>query len=124
MAFLACATVYAPGSIGNLGPGLDVLGCAVEGAGDAVVAQWHDQPGLVILDPGHPDLPRQAEQHASGIAALGVIRRATALGITHPARGIALSVRKGLPLAAGQGGSAASAVAGALAVTASSGSDT
>lgn len=116
MAFLARATVYTPGSIGNLGPGLDVLGCAVEGAGDSVVAAWHDAPGVVLLEPGHPDLPREAREHASGIAAMAVVRRATALGSTQPARGIALTVRKGLPLAAGQGGSAASAVAGALAV--------
>jgi homoserine kinase len=28
------ATAFAPGSIGNVGPGLDVLGLAVAGAGD------------------------------------------------------------------------------------------
>ncbi|HSA55413.1 MAG TPA: homoserine kinase [Gemmatimonadaceae bacterium] len=116
MSYLARTTVYAPGSIGNLGPGLDVLGCAVEGAGDAVVAEWCDEPGVVLREPGHPELPRRAAEHAAGIAALSVVRHATTLGTTHPARGIALSVRKGLPLAAGQGGSAASAVAGALAV--------
>ena len=27
---------FAPGGIGNLGPGLDVLGCAVTGVGDSV----------------------------------------------------------------------------------------
>lgn len=118
MTFLAHATAYAPGSIGNFGPGLDVLGCAVEGLGDEVTAEWHDVPGVTVIDPGHPDLPAATERHASGIAALAVVRRATSLGTTTPARGIALRVRKGLPLAAGQGGSAASAVAGAAAVNA------
>jgi homoserine kinase len=118
MSFLTRATAYAPGSIGNLGPGLDVLGCAVEGAGDSVIAEWSDEPGVVLRDPGHPDLPKAAAQHASGIAAMAVVRRATTLGTTRPAGGIALTVRKGLPLAAGQGGSAASAVAGAVAVNA------
>ena len=40
------------------------------------------------------------------------------MGATTPAGGIALRVTKGLPLSAGQGGSAASAVAGAAAVNA------
>ena len=31
-------TAFAPGSVGNLGPGLDVLGLAVAGAGDWVTA--------------------------------------------------------------------------------------
>jgi homoserine kinase len=61
-------------------------------------------------------------QHASAIAALAVVRRATHLGATTPAGGIALRCSKGLPLSAGQGGSAASAVAGAHAVNALIGS--
>jgi homoserine kinase len=44
------------------------------------------------------------------------------MGATTPAGGIALTVTKGLPLSAGQGGSAASAVAGAAAVNALIGS--
>jgi homoserine kinase len=118
MPFLPRATAFAPGSIGNFGPGLDILGCAVEGAGDTVTAEWCDATEVVLLDPGHADLPKEADRHTAGIAAIDVVRRATALGTTHPARGIALRVRKGLPLAAGQGGSAASAVAGAVAVNA------
>ena len=66
-----------------------------------------------MLDPGHAELPREAERHASGLAALAVLRRGRA---SPPDRGIGLRVRKGLPLSGGQGGSAASAVAGAVAV--------
>jgi len=114
----ARATAFAPGSIGNVGPGLDILGCAVDIGGDTVIAAWCDEPGVVIREPGHPDLPHEADRHTAGIAALAVVRRATALGLTHPAHGIALRVQKGLPLSAGQGGSAASAVGGAVAVNA------
>jgi homoserine kinase len=122
MSHLLRATAYSPGSIGNLGPGLDVLGCALDIGGDSVSAEWTAEPGLVIADAGHPDLPLAAEQHASGIAALGVLGRAASLGAGTGGRGIALRVVKGLPLAAGQGGSAASAVAGAAAVNALLGS--
>jgi homoserine kinase len=109
---------FAPASIGNVGPGLDVLGAAVTGAGDSVVAEWCDADGVVIAEAGHPELPTETERHSSGIAALAVIHAATALGMARPRRGIALRASKGLPLSAGQGGSASSAVAGAAAVNA------
>lgn len=105
---------YAPGGIGNLGPGLDVLGCAITGAGDEVHAWWTDTPGVTIVDAGHPDLPTDPSRNACAIAARSVLDRA--VGIYGGAeRGIALSVHKGLPLSAGQGGSSASAVAAAVA---------
>jgi threonine synthase len=108
--------VFAPGCIGNIGPGLDILGLAVTGPGDSVRATGSRTPGVTITDPGHPELPRDAERHASGIAALAVLRRAGYEG------GVSLAVTKGLPLAGGQGGSAASGVAAAVAVNALIGS--
>jgi homoserine kinase len=108
--------VFAPGGVGNVGPGLDVLGLAVQGAGDSVAAEWLAERGLRVLDPGHPDLPREAERHTSALAARAVLARVGPS--TLRGRGIGLSVTKGLPLSGGQGGSAASAVAGAVAVNA------
>lgn len=105
-------TAYAPGSVGNVGPGLDILGLALAGAGDEVELAWRPGTEIVITDPGHPDLPVDPARHASAIAARAVLRRA---GIE---RGLTLVVRKGLPLSGGQGGSAASAVAGAVAANA------
>src|SRR3954469_16568617 len=101
----------APGGIGNFGPGLDVLGCAVAGLSDRVWAVRDDEhTGIRIDRPGHPDLPRDATRHASGIAAMEVVRITGRSDV-----GISLRVEKGLPLAGGQGGSAASAVAAAVA---------
>ena len=105
-----------------MGPGLDVLGCAVTGAGDTVVAEWCDVPGIVIRDAGHPELPTDPALHSSAIAAAAVFRQALGAAIRRPAPGIALTVKKELPLSAGQGGSAASAVAGAVAAHALCGS--
>src|SRR5574337_535602 len=105
-------TAFAPGSVGNLGPGLDILGLAVEGIGDEVTARPAARAGVVIQDPGHPDLPSDPARHAAGIAAAHVLARA---GVD---AGVELLCRKGLPLSGGQGGSAASAVAGAVAVNA------
>jgi homoserine kinase len=92
---------------------LDILGCAVSGPGDIVDAERTGAAGVRLDDPGHPDLPADPARHTAAIAASEVLRRT---GHTHV--GIAMRVRKGLPLAGGQGGSAASAIAGAAAANA------
>ncbi len=111
------ARVFAPGSIGNLGPAFDSLGLAVAGLGDTVTARCIDGgPGspkveqVRIDSAGHPDLPLDPDLNSAGIAARDVLRRAGSR------IAIALSIEKGLPLSAGLGGSAASAVAAAKAV--------
>jgi homoserine kinase len=108
---------FAPGGIGNLGPGIDILGCAITGPGDVVKATVIEGHGVRIDDPGHPALPTDPERHASAIAASEVLRRAQATSV-----GVSLRVEKHLPLAGGQGGSAASAIAAAVAVNALLGS--
>jgi homoserine kinase len=108
----ARVTAFAPGGVGNVGPGLDILGLALAGPGDTVGAEWIEEPGLRILQPGHPDLPTNPAKHTAGLAASAVAARA---GIALR-RGIGLTITKGHPLSGGQGGSAASAVAAAVAV--------
>ena len=112
----SAVTAYAPGGVGNVGPGLDILGLAVAGLGDRVRAEWTHGGGIHLLDCGHVGLPSDPDRHTSALAARAVLEAA------HEAlpagRGISLTVTKGLPLAGGQGGSAASAVAGAVAVNA------
>jgi homoserine kinase len=78
-----------------------------------VTATLIDSRGVRVDASGHPDLPTDPRLHASAIAAADVLRRSG-----NHAAGVALRVEKGLPLAGGQGGSAASAVAGALATNA------
>ncbi len=104
---------FAPGSIGNVGPGLDILGLALAGAGDVVEAARARTAGVVVLDAGHPDLPVEAGANTAALAAQAVLRAAGRLDA-----GLTLRITKGLPLSGGQGGSAASAVAGAVATDA------
>ncbi|HEX4469892.1 MAG TPA: homoserine kinase, partial [Gemmatimonadaceae bacterium] len=111
----AHARVYAPGGIGNMGPGLDILGCALTGRGDVVELAFSDEPSqtpIRILEPGSPELSSDPARHAAAIAAMAVLRTAH----VRPQRSLVMQVTKGLPLAGGQGGSAASAVAGAVAM--------
>jgi homoserine kinase len=106
---LDAVTVYAPGSVSNLGSGFDCLGIACTGMGDTVRAQRTSSSGVRVLRVSDPRIPLQAERNTAGIAATAVLRRSGA------SIGLELEVEKGLALAAGLGGSAASAVAGAVA---------
>ena len=91
-------TASAPGGIGNIGPGLDVLGCAVVGARDEITVARRDEPGIEVADAGHHDLPRDPARHTAALAAAAVLRRA---GAKH---GLTLWCRKGLPLSGGKEG--------------------
>jgi len=108
---------FAPGTVANLGPGLDILGLALKGAGDTVFVERSAGRDVTIRSSGHPDIPSETMRNTAGIAAVRVLERAGAGGT-----GLAIDVSKGLPLSAGQGGSAASAAAAAVAVNALLGS--
>jgi homoserine kinase len=106
-------SVFAPGSVGNIGPGLDIMGLALDGAGDTVIAERAGEGTVTVLDSGHPDIPADARSNTAALAALAALRAAG-----RETAGLTLRITKGLPLAGGQGGSAASAVAGAVAANA------
>jgi homoserine kinase len=104
---------YAPGSTSNVGPGFDCLGIAVAGIGDRVAAGLRSGPGVRVLSCSDPRIPTDAASNTAALAAAQVLQRT---GRSH--EGIDLEIEKGLPLAGGLGGSAASAVAGAVAADA------
>jgi homoserine kinase len=111
-------TAYAPASIGNVGVGYDMLGLAVTGAGDRVSARRVDGAGVVMKEVRgmdgeiHAALSIDATQNTASLAADALWRDAGESG------GVELIVHKGIPLQSGMGSSAASAVAGAVAVNA------
>jgi homoserine kinase len=105
-------TVYAPGSSSNLGAGFDCLGLALTGRGDSVTASRSATPGVRVTAVSDARIPLDPDRNTAALGARAVLRRAG------EEFGIELSIQKGLPLAAGLGGSAASAVAGAVAAEA------
>ena len=113
------ATVFAPASIGNVGPGFDVLGLAVEGVGDEVRLERTDGPSTIeeITGVDAELLPRAAEKNVVTVAAEAMLR---ALG---EGGGVRVWLHKGIPQSGGLGGSAASSVAGAHAAAVASGHD-
>jgi homoserine kinase len=115
---IATAEAFAPATIANLGVGFDIVGLALREPGDHVRAEWSDEPGMTVTsitgDGGR--LPRDAAKNTACVAAQSVLR------LVGESRGVRLTIDKGLPLASGLGSSAASAVAGAVAVNALLGS--
>jgi homoserine kinase len=106
-------TAFAPATVSNVACGFDVLGFALASPGDEVTARL--VPAGVHIDGIAGDdgrLPRDAARNTAGVAAQALL---TACG---ERRGVALTIRKGLPLASGLGGSAASAAAAVVAVNA------
>jgi len=105
-------TAFAPATVANLGPGLDVLGLALAAPGDRVTARRVEGRGVKIAtvtgDGGALSL--DPEKNTAGIAATATLAKA---GI---ATGISLTLDKGLPIGSGLGSSAASAAAAAYAV--------
>jgi homoserine kinase len=114
MAEGATAIASAPASIGNVGVGFDVLGLAFDAVRDRVTAVREAAPGVRLgtvsgLIASLPDTP---ETNTALAAARALLDHAGA------DFGVRLSIEKGVPLSAGMGGSAASAVAAAAAVNA------
>ena len=106
-------TAFAPATVSNVACGFDVLGFALASPGDEVTARL--VPSGVSIDDITGDsgrLPRSAERNTAGVAAQALLHTAG------ERRGVALTIRKGLPLASGLGGSAASAAAAVVAVDA------
>lgn len=109
-----CASASAPASIGNVGVGFDILGQAFDAARDLVTAVREEQPGVRLgrVTGLVTSLPADPSANTALAAAQAVLAASEAGG------GMRLSIDKGVPLAAGMGGSAASAVAGAAAANA------
>lgn len=108
------AWASAPASIGNVGVGYDVLGLAFDAARDRVRAARNDQAGICLGNVSGlvTSLPERVDQNCALAAGNAVLRASGAKF------GVILDIEKGIPLSAGMGGSAASAVAAAGAVNA------
>ncbi|GAB4401342.1 MAG: homoserine kinase [Microscillaceae bacterium] len=101
--------VFAPATIGNIGPGFDVLGLAIQHLGDVVEARKVAQ-GVHIREI-HSEMPltNDPRKNTAGIAATEVLR------ILNIEGGVELKIHKGMPSGSGLGSSAASAAAAAFA---------
>ena len=102
---------FAPGSVSNVCCGFDALGFALEAPGDLVLVEAAEEPGVVIASISGDDgrLPHDPRRNTASVAVTALLARLGA------ARGIRISIEKGLALASGMGSSGASAVAAVVA---------
>jgi homoserine kinase len=111
-------TAFAPASIGNVAVGFDMLGLALEGVGDRVLARRTDSDGITIAEVRgidgeiHPYLSTDPRTNTASIAAQALWDAQGGSG------GVEIKVHKGVPLQSGMGSSAASAVAAVVATNA------
>ncbi len=108
---LTDVTAFAPATVANVAIGFDILGHTVEAIGDRVRVRRTDEPGvrIVAIDGIAGALPVEPERNTAGRAVQAMHED---LELDH---GFELEINKGIPLASGLGGSAASAVAAVVA---------
>lgn len=108
------ATAFAPACVGNVGVGFDFLGHSIKGPGDHASVHRTQAPRVQISNiRGIAEgIPTDAARNTAGVA-LDSLRRRLKLE-----DGFAVELDKGIPLASGMGGSAASCVAALVAANA------
>jgi len=108
------ATAFAPASVGNVAIGFDILGFAVDALGDRVSVARRTSPGVAIgaVRGVAGPLPPDPRDNTAGRALLALLEA------REPGFGFLIEIDKGIPLGAGLGGSAASAVAAVVAANA------
>lgn len=111
------ATATAPATVANVGPGFDVLGFALAEPCVKITATVLDSMGgKLTLTADSPEIPLDPMLNTAGFAAMSLLAHNNATP------NIALHIHAGIPVGSGLGSSAASAVAGAMAVNAVLGS--
>ena len=108
------ARAFAPGSVGTVGVGFDVLGHSIAGIGDVATVRRIEAPTVRIsaIRGAVTDLPLEAARNTAGMALIA-LRESLALPF-----GFEIEIDKGIPLGSGLGGSAASCVAALVAANA------
>ena len=110
------ATAFAPATVANVAVGFDILGFAIESVGDIVTVSTTDRTTVRIKEivndtstPGALDISLDPTRNA---ATVGLMKLCDELRLNF---GFDVTIRKGIALGSGMGGSAASAVAALVA---------
>lgn len=112
---MGSAKAFVPATVGNVGPGFDVLGLAVSGLGDEVDVTLIDSDRSEVgrVEGRDADqVPMDPEKNVAVIAAEAMLRK---LNVDKKVR---VNLSRKIPLAGGLGSSAAASVGGALAACA------
>lgn len=102
---MRAATASAPCTVGNFGPGFDVLSLALDRRGDTVTLREADADRVTTTGPGAEDVPADRKANCA-TRALDFLRETTGVRARFD-----VTVHKGMPPGSGLGSSASSAAA-------------
>jgi homoserine kinase len=105
-------TAFAPATVANVAVGFDILGFSVDQVGDEVTVSILDgkrEVEITEISGVVTELPKDASKNTASVALQAMISE---LGLSH---GFSLSIKKGISMSSGMGGSAASSVAAVVA---------
>lgn len=103
--------VFAPATVANVACAFDVLGFAIDGVGDEIIARKTEKLGVFIKEISSPfgTLPLDPTKNTAAVSIQAFLN-------AHGSKiGIEIEIRKGIPYGGGMGSSAASAAAGVFA---------
>lgn len=106
--------VFAPASVANVACGFDVLGFALDKPGDEIIVRFSDQHQrlrITEITGAKGKLPFEVEKNTAGYSAQRLLEH-----LGEEKRGIDMEIHKKMPFGSGLGSSAASAVAGVMAI--------
>lgn len=105
---LSKVKLKSPGTVANLVCGFDILGLALSEPYDIMEFEWIDEPGVVIVNKDHYNLPTEPEKNVAGVVLLAALEKAKST------KGIKVSIEKHIKPGSGLGSSAASAAGAAV----------
>ena len=102
--------IFSPATVANVSCAFDILGFAVEKAGDRMTFRKTAEKGIRIVMKNYRELPAEPEKNVAGVVALAMIEK------RQPGFGILIEMEKGILPGSGMGSSGASAGGAAFGV--------
>ncbi len=103
-------TIFSPATVANVSCAFDIMGFAVEQAGDRMTFRKTDENGIRIVMKNYRELPSEPEKNVAGVVALAMLEK------SQPGFGILIEMEKGILPGSGMGSSGASAGGAAFGV--------
>ncbi len=103
-------TIFSPATVANVSCAFDIMGFAVEQAGDRMTFRKTAEKGIRIVMKNYRELPSEPEKNVAGVVALAMIEK------RKPGFGILIEMEKGILPGSGMGSSGASAGGAAFGV--------
>ncbi len=103
-------TIFSPATVANVSCAFDIMGFAVEQAGDRMTFRKTVKKGIRIVMKNYRELPSEPEKNVAGVVALAMIEK------RQPDFGIVIEMEKGILPGSGIGSSGASAGGAAFGV--------